>query len=52
LAKQYGHFYQTQAILIEVDLDKKLGRLTLSANVAKVLKSGLSMLGISAPKKM
>jgi len=52
LAKQYGHFYQTQAILIEVDLDKKLGRLTLSASVAKVLKSGLSMLGISAPKKM
>ncbi len=52
LAKQYGHFYQTQAILIEVDSAKKLGRLTLSASVAKVLKSGLSLLGISAPKKM
>ena len=52
LVKQYGHFYQTIPILIEPNRDVKSGRLLLSYNVAKVIKSGLSLLGIEAPEKM
>ena len=52
LVKQYGHFYQTIPILIEPNSDVKSGRLLLSYNVAKVIKSGLSLLGIEAPEKM
>ena len=52
LVKQFGHFYQTIPILIEANEEAKLGRLILSANVAKVLKSGLNLLGIEAPEKM
>ena len=52
LVKQFGHFYQTIPILIEKDQDIKKGRLILSYNVAKVIKSGLKLLGIAAPEKM
>ena len=52
LAKQFGHFYQTIPILIEPNEEVKLGRLILSANVAKVIKSGLFLLGIESPEKM
>jgi arginyl-tRNA synthetase len=52
LVKQFGHFYQTIPILIEANQEAKLGRLLLSANVAKVIKSGLFLLGIEAPEKM
>ena len=52
LVKQFGHFYQTIPILIEPNEEVKLGRLILSANVAKVIKSGLLLLGIESPEKM
>jgi arginyl-tRNA synthetase len=52
LVKQFSHFYQTIPILIEANQDAKVGRLLLSANVAKVIKSGLALLGIDAPEKM
>lgn len=52
LVKQYGHFYQTIPILIEQNPNAKQGRLILSLNVSKVIKSGLKLLGISAPEKM
>ncbi len=52
LVKQFSHFYQTIPILIEANEDAKVGRLLLCANVAKVIKSGLALLGIEAPEKM
>jgi arginyl-tRNA synthetase len=52
LVKQFSHFYQTIPILIEANEDAKVGRLLLCANVAKVIKSGLALLGIDAPEKM
>jgi arginyl-tRNA synthetase len=52
LVKQFSHFYQTIPILIEANEDAKIGRLLLCANVAKVIKSGLALLGIEAPEKM
>jgi arginyl-tRNA synthetase len=52
LVKQFSHFYQTIPILIEANEDAKVGRLLLCENVAKVIKSGLALLGIDAPEKM
>ena len=52
LVKQFSHFYQTIPILIEANEDAKVGRLLLCANVAKVIRSGLALLGIEAPEKM
>lgn len=52
LVKQFSHFYQTIPILIEENESSKQGRLILSSNVAKVIKSGLKLLGIAAPEKM
>jgi len=52
LAKKFGHFYQTSPILIETNKEIKAGRLILCANIAKVISSGLFLLGIEAPEKM
>lgn len=52
LAKKFGHFYQTSPILIEKNEEIKTGRLILCANIAKVINSGLTLLGIESPSKM
>lgn len=52
LVKTYNQFYHDFSILREEDDRKKLFRLVLSANVAKVIKSGMGLLGIEMPERM
>ncbi len=52
LAKNYHRFYHEVSILKAESEESKRFRLTLSSNVAKVLKSGLELLGIEVMDKM
>lgn len=52
LVKSYNHFYQTIPILIEPDVKLKSMRLTMSANVAKVICSSMKLLGVEVPERM
>lgn len=52
LVKEYNQFYHDFSILREPDEKKKLFRLVLSANVAKVVRSGMGLLGIEMPERM
>ena len=52
LTKQFNQFYHDFKILKEENQDVKLMRLCLSACTAKVLKSGMNLLGIDVPEKM
>jgi arginyl-tRNA synthetase len=52
LVKEYNQFYNTCSILREDDADLKTFRLVLSFNIAKVIKSGMSLLGIEVPERM
>ena len=52
LVKEYNQFYHDFSILREADADVKAFRLLLSANVAKVVKSAMSLLGIQVPDRM
>lgn len=52
LAKEYNSFYHDFSILREEDAAKRQFRLVLSANVAKVLRLGMSLLGIEMPERM
>lgn len=52
LVKEYNQFYHDFSILKEENSDLKNMRLVLSANVAKVIKSAMSLLGIKVPEKM
>lgn len=52
LVKLYNQFYQSIPILIEEDEAKKAMRITLSANVAKVVKSAMKVLGVEVPNRM
>ncbi|MDR3262503.1 MAG: arginine--tRNA ligase [Tannerella sp.] len=52
LVKEYNQFYHDYSILNETNEDVKKERLVLSANVAKMIKSGMSLLGIEAPERM
>ena len=52
LVKEYNQFYHDFSILKEENTDLKNMRLVLSANVAKVIKSAMSLLGIQVPSKM
>ena len=52
LVKEYNQFYHDFSILKEYNADLKNMRLVLSANVAKVIKSAMSLLGIQVPSKM
>ena len=49
LVKEYNQFYHDFSILREENEDVKVFRLVLSANVAKVVKKGMSLLGIEVP---
>ncbi|MCD8193112.1 MAG: arginine--tRNA ligase, partial [Tannerellaceae bacterium] len=52
LVKEYNQFYHDFSILREEDSDKKNMRLMLSQNVAKIVKSGMGLLGIEVPERM
>ena len=52
LVKEYNQFYHDFSILKEADEKKKLFRLVLSANVAKVVRLGMRLLGIEMPERM
>lgn len=52
LVKEYNQFYHDYSILKEDNADLKMFRLILSANVAKVIKSAMSLLGIEVPERM
>ncbi|MDR1200428.1 MAG: arginine--tRNA ligase [Tannerellaceae bacterium] len=52
LVKEYNQFYHDYSILREENMDIKTFRLVLSANVAKVVKSAMSLLGIEVPERM
>lgn len=52
LVKEYNQFYHDYAILREEDARVRAFRLMLSANVAKVIKTGMGLLGIEVPDRM
>ena len=52
LVKEYNQFYQASPILKEENREVKNLRLLLSANVAKVITSGMGLLGIEMPERM
>ncbi|MCQ2217977.1 MAG: arginine--tRNA ligase [Paludibacteraceae bacterium] len=52
LVKEYNQFYHDFSILKEADDQKKAFRLLLSKNVAKVIKTGMGLLGIEVPERM
>ena len=52
LVKDFNQFYHDYSILHEADEDKRTFRLVLAANVAKVIRTGMSLLGIEVPERM
>lgn len=52
LACDFNSFYHDYSILNEADADVRALRLTLSATVAKVIRSAMSLLGIEVPNRM
>ena len=52
LVKEYNQFYHDFSILREENPELKNFRLVLSANVAKIVKSGMDLLGIEVPERM
>jgi len=52
LVKEFNQFYHDHSIMNEEDENVRKFRLVLSANVAKIVKSGMSLMGISVPERM
>ena len=52
LTKEYNQFYHEFSVLKEEDEAKRQFRLVLSANVAKVIRLGMGLLGIEMPERM
>lgn len=52
LVKEYNQFYHDFSILREENEAVKVFRITLSANVAKVVRLGMGLLGIEVPDRM
>ncbi len=52
LVKDYNQFYHEFSILREENADIKYFRLILSREIGKVIKSGMSLLGINVPERM
>ena len=50
--KEYNHFYHDYSILREENEAVKVFRIALSANVAKVVRLGMNLLGIEVPSRM
>ena len=52
LVKAYNQFYHDYSILREENEAVKVFRIALSANVAKVVRLGMNLLGIEVPSRM
>ena len=52
LVKEYNQFYHDYSILREENEAVKVFRIALSANVAKILRLGMNLLGIEVPSRM
>jgi arginyl-tRNA synthetase len=52
LTKVFNQFYHDYSILNEPDEQKKAVRLVIAKNVAKIIKNGMSLLGIEVPERM
>ena len=52
LTKVFNQFYHDYSILNESDEQKKIFRLVLAKNVAKIIKNAMSLLGIEVPERM
>ena len=52
LVKEYNQFYHDFNIMREEDENKKIFRLVLSANIGKVIRLGMGLLGIEVPERM
>ena len=52
LTKQFNQFYHDYSILNAATPEEKTVRLMLAANVAKIIKNGMSLLGIEVPERM
>ena len=52
LTKEFNQFYHDYSILREEDEQKRMFRLVLAKNVAKILKNGMALLGIEVPERM
>ena len=52
LTKVFNQFYHDYSILNEANEQKKLFRLVLAKNVAKIIKNGMGLLGIEVPERM
>ena len=52
LTKVFNQFYHDYSILNEPDEQKRNVRLLLARNVAKIIKNGMSLLGIEVPERM
>ena len=52
LTKVFNQFYHDYSILNEPDEQKRAVRLMLAKNVAKIIKSGMALLGIEVPERM
>ncbi len=52
LAKEYNQFYHDHSMLKEENEQLRAFRLTLSRNIAKFIKTGMSLLGIEVPERM
>jgi arginyl-tRNA synthetase len=52
LVKSYNSFYQSVSILREENLDIRNVRITLSYQVAEIIKNAMSLLGVEVPNKM
>lgn len=52
LVKEYNQFYHDFSILREENENLKVFRLSLSLNIAKIIRSGMGLLGIEVPERM
>lgn len=52
LVKEYNQFYHDFSILREEDDNKKIFRIALSANIGKIVRTGMGLLGIEVPERM
>jgi arginyl-tRNA synthetase len=52
LTKTFNQFYHDYSILHEEDSNKKLLRLVIARNVAKIIREGMALLGIEVPERM
>ena len=52
LTKEFNQFYHDFSILKEEDDKKRVVRFRLAANVAKIIKNAMALLGIEVPERM